>query len=101
MRQDMSVFSKSRMLGTVVVLAVLPMAVLAQSSDRGQPPKPDLTGMAKALGVEEAALDHCLPKPERGQRPERPDAKSLAACLKVDTAKVDTVLGQFGPKPRG
>lgn len=79
-----------------------------QGQGQGRPPAPDLAGLAQDLGVSEQALMTCLPRPERGQRPTRPDASALASCLSqsnaaLTAAKVDAALAANAPSrpPRG
>lgn len=47
-----------------------------------RPPAPDFSAMATQLGVPETALMTCLgPRPEPGQRPDRPDPSAVSSCL--------------------
>lgn len=99
----MSVFSSFRMLTTVMVIGTLPMAAIAQSKDGGKPPAPDFSVMAQSLGVSESSLKSCMPAPKQDQRPEKPNASTIATCLKADngavtTSQVDDVLKKYGPK---
>lgn len=79
-------------------------AVQAQQQNGGHPSEPDLAGMAQDLGVTKSALEGCFgARPERGQRPERPDAGKIASCLarsdsSVTEAKVDKVLRTHAPQ---
>tara|TARA_R110002096_G_scaffold14582_4_gene50674 strand:+ start:18829 stop:19146 length:318 start_codon:yes stop_codon:yes gene_type:complete len=94
---------KTILIALVPALLMGAITASAQSQDR-QPPKPDITGMASALGVNEGSLKTCMPAPAQGQRPSRPDAGEIASCLNnagasdVSKSSVDKVLRTFSPK---
>ncbi|THH37059.1 hypothetical protein E4Z66_08965 [Aliishimia ponticola] len=83
-------------------LSLVSGATLAQQ----RPPEPDFAKAAAALHVSESALRSCLgPRPEPGQRPERPDATKVAACLSdaghdVTRKDADAALKTIAPPPR-
>ncbi|MBU2992056.1 hypothetical protein Q4555_16115 [Octadecabacter sp. 1_MG-2023] len=92
-----------------------PFMATAQNQDRPQR-GPDIAAMATDLGVTEAALETCMPRPERGERPEPgsqsstqqerpagPDAAAIASCLQeagagLTQAQVDAVLESHAPE---
>ncbi|MBT0956396.1 hypothetical protein IV417_03275 [Alphaproteobacteria bacterium KMM 3653] len=83
-------------------LTLLPLSALAQQG--GRPPAPDFGPMAKALNVSESQIENCLPRPERGKEPTRPDAASVLDCLKASNAdltreQVAGALQDFAPAP--
>ncbi|MBU2982176.1 hypothetical protein KO498_10180 [Lentibacter algarum] len=83
----------------------VPLVVSAQNRAlSGRPPAPDTAGMADKLNVSEDVLKACMPRPKKGQRPEKPDAGKLTGCLKADNAyvsknDVEQVLEAYAPKP--
>lgn len=81
------------MLCIATALAV-PLAAAAQN---GPPPGVPMSEMAAKMGVTEAALENCMPRPEPGARPERPDPAAIASCLKVDAETVAAVLKAGAP----
>lgn len=78
----------------IATALALPMAATAQN---GPPSAPPMTEMAAQMGVPEAALETCMPRPERGARPERPDPAAIASCLQVDAQTVAAVLEASAP----
>ncbi len=99
----MNLLTLSRKFTVVIALMSMPLIALATPEGGGRPPAPDMSGMSKELGVSEGALKTCMPKPERGQRPERPNPDTITACLveggaSVTTDKVGDALKEFGPK---
>lgn len=82
----------------IATTLALPMAATAQN---GPPPGPPMAEMAAQLGVTEAALKNCMPRPKSGSRPERPDPAAIARCLKIDAKTVGDVLAANAQdKPR-
>lgn len=72
---------------TILLAGALSLSVAVaqtQSQDRNGPPPLPTGVIAAELGVSETAFVDCLgPRPERGQRPPRPDAGKIAACLQT------------------
>lgn len=68
-----------------------------------RPPEPDFAVMASQLNVPESALKSCMGgKPQKGQRPDRPDASKVATCLGnagyfVTAKATDAALAAGGP----
>ncbi|MCF2905697.1 hypothetical protein L0666_11925 [Octadecabacter sp. CECT 8868] len=104
----------TRTTGSIITLALAagiiaaPFAATAQNQDRPQR-GPDIAAMASDLGVTEAALQTCMPRPEPGSqrsqqvRPAAPDAAAIASCLhdagaSLTQAQVDTVLQSHAPE---
>jgi hypothetical protein len=100
---DMTMTHSMRALTAVTLIAFsLPMAAAAQSQG-GKPPEPNFSGIAKALNVSEAQVKTCMPAPQKGQRPEKPNMKTLTSCFKASNASlteqlVGDALKEFGPK---
>lgn len=78
----------------------IPFAAAAQQ----QPPAPDFGPMAQSLGVSETLIQSCLPRPERGARPERPNVNAVTVCLQGENPsltidQVGQVLQANQPQP--
>lgn len=89
----------------IMAVMIMPFIALAAPQGGGNHPAPDLSGLSKTLGVSKSMLETCMPKPEAGQRPARPNSKTIAGCLNdggasVASADVDAALKEFGPKRR-
>ncbi|QUS37014.1 hypothetical protein [Falsirhodobacter algicola] len=76
-----------------------------------RPPQPDLSAAAAKMGVPKKALEGCMPGPKgektasAEQRPARPDAAKVTACLgkagySVKKADVEAGLKAAAPAPR-
>lgn len=70
---------------------------LAATPQNGPPPGMPIADMATQTGITKAALEACMPRPERGARPEHPDHAAIASCLSVDAETVAIVLEASGP----
>ncbi|MBB5721824.1 hypothetical protein FHS72_001436 [Loktanella ponticola] len=105
-------FSKNLTLGITLAAVLFPLAASAQD---GQRPAPPTAEIAAALGVSEATLATCMPRPERGERPAngerpaegtrpaRPDAAAIATCLQAENPSlteqtVADTLKSFAPE---
>jgi hypothetical protein len=98
---------------TALLTALSLAAPFAASAQEGQPPAMPTAKIAAALGVSEATVQNCFPKPPSKDsaskaKPERPDTAAMTTCLKADNkslteAKVTKAMEEFAPArpPRG
>lgn len=90
-------------LAFVLTVVTVPVASFAQS-DGGQRPGPDLSAMARDLRVNEGLMQSCMPRPEQGARPARPDVNVITACLRAENGslspeRVGEALEKHSPAP--
>lgn len=90
-------------LALALLVVTVPAASFAQS-DGGQRRGPDLGAMAQALGVSEGLMQSCIPRPEQGAQPARPDVNAITACLRAENRslspeRVGEVLEKHSPAP--
>lgn len=102
----MNIMTKTVCVTAAALVLATTVSAQQQGGQNGRPPMPAFGDMATALGVGEDTVKSCFPKPpQKGGRPERPDAAKLTRCLQKDNAqlteaKVKQTLADFDPHKR-
>lgn len=93
----------------ILFLGSLSLLAGASVAQQQRPPQMEVGRLAQALEVPESALASCLPerpapgqRPQRSDRPARPDAAEIASCLvaeghRLTAAQVDQALASVAP----
>jgi hypothetical protein len=107
-KQDMKMNIKLlAVIGALGALSLSSFAFAQSGGGGGRPAEPPFAAMAKQLGVSEANVKACFPKPpsggQSGGRPERPDMSAVASCLQnanasLSAAQVEKVLKDNAPQ---